>query len=173
MTSAEEIVVALDGGNGNGGLRVEWDADRLRALDGEADESWRLEGEIDWSRTGALRVVSAAFEDGALLALAALRPANAAGHDAETVRAVLVEADSEPVVLQRALFSTEYDSAGSIARIGLELYADAEEPPLRVSAERCDQASDTNREPGRESTRLTFRMEGKPGAGVLEVVTGA
>jgi hypothetical protein len=174
MTSAEEIAVALDGGDGNGNLRVEWDPDRLRALDGgPADEGWRLEGEIDWSRTGSLRVVSAAFEDGALLALAALRPAGAAGHDAETVRAVLVEVDGGPAELERALISTEYDGAGNVARIGLELYPDAEEPPLRVSAERRDKTSAATRQAGRESTRLSFRMEGKPGAGVLDVLTTA
>jgi hypothetical protein len=171
MASAEEIAVALDGGEGIGDLRVKWDADRLRTLDGGGDESWRLDGEIDWSRTDALRVVSAAFEDGALLALAALRPADAAGHDAETVRAVLVEAEGGPIELERALISTEYDGAGNIARIGLELYPDAEEPPLRVSAERRDQASAPTQEPGRESTSLSFRMEGRTGAGVLEVVT--
>jgi hypothetical protein len=175
MASAEPIAVALGGGEGDEQPRIEWDAERLRALatNGEGEPGWRLDGEIDWASTDAVRVVSAAFEDGGVLALAALRPAGAAGHDAETVRAVLVEGDGEVVELEWALISTEYDRAGEVARIGLELYTDAEERPLRASAKRVEveDAPAPPAEPGREATRLSFRMEGRRGSGMLELLS--
>ncbi len=174
MASAEPIAVTLDGGAGGRGLRVEWDVDRVRALTGGAAErSWRLDGEIDWTRTDALRVLSVAFEDGGLLALAGLRPAGASGHDAEAVGAVLVEAEgAAPVELERALVSTEYDGAGHVVRIGLELYTNAAERPARASAERQEQAAKEGDRMESESIPLSFRMDGKRGAGLLEVMRG-
>jgi hypothetical protein len=176
MESAEPIAVTLGDGEARGSVRIEWDGERLGALDRDGSESgagWRLDGEIDWTRTATLRVVSAAFDDGSVLALAALRPAESPGHDAETVRAVLVEPEGAgPVELERALISTEYDPAGDVARIGLELYADAEEPPLRASAERREAAGASGGKAGHRSTPLSFRMDGKRGSGLLDILTG-
>ena len=77
-------------------------------------------------------MISASFDDGALLAVAAVRPAGVEGHDAEAVGAVLVAPDGEATRLHEALLSTEYDADGRARRLGLELYEGPGEPPVRV-----------------------------------------
>jgi hypothetical protein len=169
MPSADPLTVSV-GPNG-AGARVEWAPDALRALAGVEDpaSAWRLEAEPDWSAIESLRVVSAAFEDGRLLALAAARPAGAAGHDAQRPVGVLVEPDGELVELAEALLSTEYDSSGAPARIGLELYTDPDSVPLRVAADRRRPGAQTA--PGRTATPMVFRLQGALGDGLLELVT--
>ena len=164
MASPEPI--ALDLGFEDGEVRVEFDAESIRALEsGEGNGCWRLAGELDAERVSVLRVVCASFEDGRLLAVAASRPAGAAGHGEESVRAALVDAEGALVQMAEALLSTEYDSDGRPARIGLELYVDPDATPLRVAADRDDGDA------GGGATPMTFRMEGISGTGRLELVT--
>src|SRR6476659_5170429 len=100
MPSGERLLLELDPAGGPA-LRVEWDLDALRergAAGGqpgtaEAPPAWRLEPGPDWGSASALRLISANFDDGALLAVAALRPRGAAGHDTDTVGAILVSAE--------------------------------------------------------------------------------
>ena len=171
MPSAESITLTV-GPNGEG-ARVEWAPDALRALAGAAEPAaaWRLEGELDWDAIESLRVVSAAFEDGRLLAVVAVRPAGAAGHDQQHLRGVLIEPEGEVFELAEALLSTEYDAAGAPARIGLELYTDPDPDavPLRVAADRERPGTET--EPGRTAIPMGFRLEGARGDGLLELVT--
>jgi hypothetical protein len=151
------------------GVRVEWELAALRALaDGSTQPAWRLAGEPDWDALESLRVVSAAFEDGRLLAVAAARPVAADGHDAAEPRGILVEAGGEAVEVAEALLSTEYDADGAPSRIGLELYPRPGAIPLRVAA---DRESPTRVDDGAEATAMSFRMEGARGSGVFERVS--
>ena len=106
-------------------------------------------------------MISASFDDGALLAVAALRPRGAAGHDADAVGAVLVSPEGEVARPHEALLSTEYGPDGEPAALGLELYEDPTGPPLRVVA---DRVADARPGAGGEQTALRLRMEGTPGS---------
>jgi len=170
MADAEAIAldVAPDG------ARVEWDPDRLTALatpaPGQpAEPVWRLDVEPDWATIESLRLISAAFDDGRLLAVVALRPPDAEGHDETDVRGALVQANGEVVELAEALLSTEYDADGAPTRIGLELYTYADAIPLRVAADRA--GDDSPHADGRRAIPMSFRLEGTSGAGLLEVVS--
>ena len=102
MPSGDPLVLEL-GPSGGALLRIEWDAEALRELSAtshdpggrDARPIWRLEQDPDWDGASALRVISASFDDGALLGVAALRPREAAGHDADAVGAILVSPDGE------------------------------------------------------------------------------
>jgi hypothetical protein len=168
MASAEPIAVEVP--SEDGGVRVEFDPERIRALGGGGDGWWRLAGELDPKQVSVLRVVCASFEDGHLLTVAATRPAGAAGHGEDSVRAALVDPEGSVVRMAEALLSTEYDSEGRPARIGLELYVDPGATPLRVAADR-DEATPAGDAADDRATPLSFRMEGVTGAGRLELVT--
>jgi len=170
MTSADSIALEL----GSDGARIEWAADGLRALAPPGsrtgtDPVWQLEGDLDWDAVESLRVVSAAFEDGRLLVIAAAHPQGAEGHDETRLRGALVEPDGEIVELVEALLSTEYDAAGAPARIGLELYTDPDALPLRVAADR--ESGDAATAADRAVIPMSFRMEGARGAGLLELIS--
>lgn len=169
MANAETIAVEVAGD----GVRVEWARDRLGTLAGAGTPHeaplWRFDGEPDWDAIESLRVISAAFEDGRMLALVATRPPNADGHDVAQVRGALVQAGGEVVELAEALLSTEYDAGGAPSRIGLELYTYPDAIPLRVAA---DRAGDGARgDEGRDVIPMSFRLEGAQGAGRLELVS--
>ena len=174
MPSGDPLVLEL-GPAGEPALRVEWDVEALRELSGtarqpgtrEARPTWRLEREPDWERACALRVISASFDDGALLAVAALRPRGAAGHDADAVGAILVSAQGDVAQLHDALLSTEYGPDGRARRLGLELYEGSTGPPIRIVA---DRVADAREGGGGEQTALSLRMEGIPGTGLHEMV---
>ncbi len=174
MPSGDPLVLELGPAAGPG-LRVEWDVEALRELHAtsrhadtaEARPIWRLERGPDWEGASALRVISASFDDGALLGVAALRPRGAAGHDADAVGAVLVSAEGEVARPHEALLSTEYGPDGRPRRLGLELYEHSTGPPLRIVA---DRAADPRPGAGGEHTALRLRMEGIPGTGLHELV---
>jgi hypothetical protein len=164
MPSGERLALTLEPAAGSP-LSVEWDVDALRRLGdtvGDASPAWRLERGPDWERTSALRLIAAAFDDGALLAVAALRPLGAEGHDADAVGAILVSAEGEVTHVHEALLSTEYGPDGRARRLGLELYEDSTGPPTRIVADRVGEGGEGDR------AALTFRMEGTPGAGFHE-----
>ena len=174
MPSVDPLALEL-GPAGGPVLRVEWDVEALRELSatarhlgtGEARPTWRLEREPDWEAASALRVISASFDDGALLAVAALRPRGAAGHDADAVGAVLVSAEGEVAQIDDALLSTEYGPDGGARRLGLELYGSTPGPPIRIVA---DRVADARQGTAGEQTALRLRMEGTPGAGLHELM---
>ena len=173
MPGGDPLVLEL-GPAGGAALRVEWDVEALRELSaqhhpgsGGALPTWRLEREPDWERASALRVISASFDDGALLAVAALRPRAATGHDADAVGAVLVSAQGEVTRLHDALLSTEYGPDDKARRLGLELYQDSTGPPIRIVA---DRVADARQDAAGEQTALSLRMEGTPGTGLHELV---
>jgi hypothetical protein len=154
-------------------LRVEWPAEALAEASPDAahdSRAWRLEGELDWDQVEALRVLSAGLGDGRAVALAALRPAGAAGHGEELVAALLV-ADGAAEEIDQALLSTEYGPDGLPRRVGLELYRADDPIPLRVAADVT--ASEVEREGGVADVRATLevRRDGTRGAGVYEILT--
>ena len=174
MPSGDPLVLELGPADGPA-LRLEWDVEALRELDAApghrgadgALSTWRLDRKPDWERASALRVISASFEDGSLLGVAALRPRGAAGHDADAVGAVLVSAEGEVARLHEALLSTEYGPDDRARRLGLELYEDSTRPPLRVVA---DRVADARQGAGREQTKFRLKMEGISGAGLHELM---
>jgi hypothetical protein len=174
MTDGDPLALTV-GPAGGPTIRVEWDAAALgelnaRPLDGddtEAPPTWRLETDPGGDGTGTLRVISASFDDGALLAVAALRPPGAGGHDADAVGAILVSPEGEASELHHVLLSTEYGTDGRPRRVGLELYEDPADPPTRVVG---DRVAETRGGPRGEQIALRLRMEGTSGTGVHELV---
>ncbi len=154
------------------GLRVVWDRATLAALaDGgdEPDAGWRLEGSLEPGFT-ALRVVSGATADGSLLILCAARPEGAAHHDEESVAAIVAEPEGGVVPISEALVSTEYAPDGAIRRLGLELYKEGDDYPLRGAGDATEATSSEGGGERRDSARLSFRLDGSEGAALYEIV---
>jgi len=159
----------------NGPVAVEWDAIELAELrPGLTAERrlWRLSGELDWHRVEALRVLSGRLGDGRALAIAALRPADAAGHGEESCAGV-IGSGSELEPLSEILFSTEYAADGRPRRIGLELLAGGSELPLRVAGDAGETSSISEDGIARERTSLELRLGDSSGTGLLEVLRRA
>jgi hypothetical protein len=152
-------------------LRVIWSRGAVAAYasPGEVEPAWRLEGELA-PAFSALRVISAATGDGSLLVLASARPAKAAGHDEEAVAAALGEPGEAPEPLSEALLSTEYAADGSIRRLGLELYKQGDDYPVRAAGDAIDTRSSNDDSVRRESARLRFRMDGSEGVALYEII---
>jgi hypothetical protein len=156
-------------GGGERRVRIDWDRDRLRSLaetepDYEGPPAWR---DVSWGGTGLLRMISAAFEDGSLLAVAALRPEAASGHDEEAVGALLARPGEEPAGVGEALLSTEYAADQGVKRVGLELYEDPDAAPVRVAADLDGDVMDELHDGGARAV-MDFRMEGIHGRGLYE-----
>jgi len=118
------------------------------------------------------RSIGVAFSDGGLLALSAVRPAQAEGHGEEQIATVLCNADGAPVEVSETLLSTEYGPDGVQRRATLELWLDGEEgQPLR-GAGTLISASEVNL-PGLRGRIGFFRwsLEGREGIGHYEVVS--
>ena len=173
MPSGEPAAVTLEPVNG-GILRMSWDRDALEAhLRGEPGgwlrSPWTMEAEVDWERAEEVRLISALFEDGGELAIAAARPRGAAGHDQDAVAARLVRA-GEQVPVAEVLLSTEYDREGLARRLGVELVLDPDSPPLRIAADREGEVEIRGGDELRETARLNLRLEGGRGTGLYEVL---
>src|SRR5256885_9099119 len=141
MPSGDRLSLALEPADGSA-LGVEWDEDVLRGLGaarqaaaGEAPRAWQLEREPDWERTSALRLISAVFDDGALLGVAALRPRGAAGHDADAVAALLVSAAGDLSRPHEAPLSPRDGPGRPPPRPGLGPFRGAPGPPIPVVAD--------------------------------------
>ena len=158
---------------GGAPLRLRFDAGALGASGGEGDDEartpWSVEGEVDWAHAESLRLLSARFDDGRELAIASLRPRDASGHDADDVASHLLEG-GEPVAVDEALVSTEYDPAGLPRRVGIELWIDPDSPPIRVAADREGAVEVGGAGPRREVARMRFRLPGAGGRGLHEVL---
>jgi hypothetical protein len=174
MAHAELIPITLEGPDTGGALHLAWDRSAAESLavteaDRAAASPWRLERQPDWRAAEELRLVSAVFEDERALALAALRPRRARGHDRDATACHLEEA-GEPVGLIDALLSTEYDGDGLPRRIGLELWMEEDSPPLRVAGDRHGDVEVAGDGVLRQHARLSFRLEGVGGTGTYELL---
>jgi hypothetical protein len=117
------------------------------------------EAEPDWERVELVRRIACRLDDGALLAIAAVRPQGAEHHDAEIRTAVLLEPEGEAATAEEALLSIEYDDEGEAQRLGFELHfgGDEEAPPTRGAAVR-------------EEDGFAFSVDGRKGPGSYELI---
>ena len=172
-----ELTFTLEVAPGASAVRLSLGPEALAAIAEDSPSSpggspWTLEGEVDWETVEALRLLAAVFDDGRELAVVAVRPRGAAGHDSESVAARLIE-EGEPIPVEETLLSTEYDPEGLPRRLGLELWIDLETPPLRVAGDRERPPELEAATPRRQSTPMSLRVDGVEGRGVYEVVQPA
>lgn len=153
-------------------LAFGWDEERLTQLSEELGPQapWLLDGELDWDEIHLIRVLSARFEDGRLLGVAALRPAGAEGHGEEVVAAAMVNAEGAAEPISEALLSVEYDGDGTPRRAGLELYRDEGLMPLRAAGDAKATDKSTGAGLERQAASLRMRLAGNGGVGRLDIV---
>ena len=154
------------------GIRVAWDdLDRTRAdlAAGEPSATWRLEGDLGAGHT-ALRVLTGSAGKGALLLLAAARPKEADGHDAEKPQAVLISRSGEVKAIEEALLSTQYSASGQIERVGLELYAEEDDYPVRGAGDARRASVSEEGALRHEQAWLDFRLDGEVGDAILDIL---
>jgi hypothetical protein len=147
-------------------VRLRWNPG---ALEGEPASAWELAAPPDWDQLEAIRLISAAFEDGAVMGVAAIRPRDAHGHGEDDVAARFLDPEGIPVDTSEALVSVEYDPARHPRRLGIELWPETDSPPLRIAADR-DAAAEHPAGEGREVVAMTFRLGGVTGGGLYETV---
>jgi hypothetical protein len=153
-------------------LAFGWPLERLEAFDGSQGTTiWQLEGELDWDEIEIVRVLTARFDDGRCLALAAIHAVGTEGHGDDPVAGVLLS-DGEAEALAEALMSTEYGPDGEIRRVGLELYREEDGLPLRIAADVTASNQQVDGGVLHRWIALAARAGG-PGVGLLEVMTAA
>jgi hypothetical protein len=155
--------------------RFDWERTALEALGRSVDpegEIWTLAGEPDWESVDCVRVLSGWIDDGRAIAVAALRPAGAAGHGDEAIGGAMLD-DEGAHALAEVLLSTELGPDSAVRRVGLELHAEESEIPLRVAGDAT--GASTGVEAGLRKRRVTLalRLAGRSGAGMLEILTPA
>jgi hypothetical protein len=157
-----------------GGPEVEWELPVLLrsadAADPKAAPVWRA-AELPWGELESVRVIAASFDDLALAAVVA-RPAGATNPDEDRVAVALVS-EQEPEEISEALVSTEYDPGGHVRRIGLEIWPEATGVGARrLAADRNgEQAASELDGAAREVTPMAFRLDGRTGTGLHELLT--
>jgi hypothetical protein len=144
---------------------IEWDLEALAGITraGAADLPFTIAGGLDASRWELARVLSGAFADGRLLAIAALRPRRAAGHGEDLVAGALVR-NGDRTMLDEVLISVESGPDDEPRRLGLELYEQPDSLPLRVAGDRSGPSG-----PG--GIGFELRADGVRGWGLLAVLT--
>src|SRR4051812_8650463 len=109
MGTPEPSVITLELA-GREGARLRWAPVRE---DGEVLRSpWQLESEPDWRLLDSIRLVSASFDDGTALAVAAVRPRDASGHGDDVVTALVVDAEGQETQASQTLVSGGHDGGG-------------------------------------------------------------
>lgn len=164
MAEPEKLKLAL------GEVIVHWDEDGLQALAAGAETGerpWHLHGEPG-EESSALRVLSARFGKQGLLLVAALRPADADGHDAEVPQGLMRDGEGLRA-LHEVLLSTEYGRSGQPQRIGLEMYEEPDGYALRAAGDAVEVSVKESEGWRREVARLEFRLDGEDGAAVYEI----
>jgi len=157
------------------GVRVEWDIEALAAMaamapDATPEPPWGLAADLsDWERWDSLRVVSAAFADGRMLAVAALRPASAEGHGEDLVGGVVVR-EAEPAAFEEVLLSVQYDEGGQVTRINVEAYEGPDSVALRASGDRLATRAGAEDGAALEVNVVEMRMDGHSGFGTVDVM---
>jgi hypothetical protein len=135
---------------------------------GQRGHQW---GAPDWERIELARMVSVWFEEGDGIALASVRPAGAAGHEAEAVSAWRL---AQPAAIGEALLSTAVDGEGRQRRAGLELRPDEDDGPIeRIAGEAvCGTTLDLGRL-RLEQAFFHWREGGRRGAGRYDILRRA
>jgi hypothetical protein len=138
---------------------------------GQRGHQW---GAPDWERIALARTVSAWFDGGSGVALASVRPHDAAGHADEALSASLLDAEGITPIAE-PLLSTTLDGEGRQRRASLELWeADDERPyPHRAAGETvCGTTLDLGRL-RLDCAFFRWRMEGREGVGRYDVLRRA
>jgi len=127
--------------------------------------------EPNWSRIQRYRSLAVAFSDGGLLALSAVQPAGAEGHDADEVVAALSGPEGEPTPIEEALLSTQYDSDGRHRRATIELWPEGEAvPPIRAGGSIVCVTSLAVGDLQLDTAFFRWSLDGRPGLGRYEVL---
>jgi hypothetical protein len=123
------------------------------------------------AKSDSLRLLAAWFPDDVSLALRAVRPPGAKGHDRDAVAALLRDAHPVMTVFDPRL-STTFADAGDLARIGVELWLGAAEEddllPQRAAGESAGTRAvlgDASRQ--LEAYLLRCQSAGTEGAGLF------
>jgi hypothetical protein len=119
------------------------------------------------------RMVAGFLDDGAAVALVAVRPRNAAHQDGDVVSAALFDADAWVGVTDPRL-STTYDGAGTPTRTNLELWVGEgdNEFPRRTAGEVSGPGGSVAADGlALQAAPLTCHSRGQGGAGVYALVT--
>jgi hypothetical protein len=128
--------------------------------------SWVFEGE---EGAGSLRTMWA-LEPSGLLAIFALRAAEAANHAAETIGAVRIAGDGTVRAFEEPLISTEYDGAGKQTRATLELWGgDGEGMAERGGGKRIAGGTAQAADGELEAARFDWSVGGSPALGAYEI----
>ncbi len=172
MTDEQPIEVELDDG-----VRVSWDAEKLGDLASPAPNQlparpWKLSASVDWKRWDSMRVISAAFGDGALVAFASLRPKKAKGHDCDRSGSLLVR-DGTPHGFEEFLMSMQHDGAGELRRVNVEAYLDTDGVPLRLSGDVTSQTRTELNGDLLEVNVLQAHLSGREGLATVDVLRPA
>lgn len=134
---------------------------------GQRGHQW---GAPDWQQIELSRTLGVWLEDERGVALAAVRPRGADGHEDEVVSAFVL--DAEPAAIDDPRLSTTLDGGGRQLRAGLELWVDeeGEAGPLRGAGEAvCGTTFDLG-ELRLDCSFFTWRMEGRRGVGRYDVL---
>lgn len=146
--------------------------DAEHAIDGlgQRGHSW---GAPDWSRLAASRTLAAWFGPDLGVAVSALRPEGAGGHDEEARWGALLGPDGVLPVADPRL-STTYDDAGHQRRAGLELWlSDDDDHPRRAAGVLlCGSTLDLG-SLRLDCAFLRWHMEGRVGVGRYDVLRRA
>jgi hypothetical protein len=138
---------------------------------GQRGHQW---GAPDWARIELARTVSAWFDDGSGVALASVRPHDAAGHADEAVSAFLLAGEGATAIAE-PLLSTTLDGDGRQRRASLELWEvdDERSYPHRAAGEAvCGTTLDLGRL-RLDCAFFQWRMEGREGVGRYDVLRRA
>ncbi len=169
----------LELGEGSAGaVRIEWDAEALAAYSSMSPDDpgappWRLdESHPDWKRWKSLSILSAAFEDGAMLACAALEPHKQKGHDGDVVGALLVR-DDTPLRFEELLLSRQFDGRGGLTRVNAEAFLDPDSVPIRATGDLVGTSAREDGERSIEVSVLEMSMGGRRGVGTVDVLRPA
>jgi hypothetical protein len=122
-----------------------------------------------WSELDALRSMAAVFEPGLAVLALARRPHGLHGHGDERVTGWLVR-DATPLAVEETRISTVYDGDGRQRSAGLELWLPGEDFPRRVSGTARAGASLTLEGLRVHAAVFDWRMEGRDGTGVYDIV---
>jgi len=125
-----------------------------------------------WEELDALRMVHALFDPEHAVVLIARRPAGAAGHGEELVNAYLLS-DGESLDIEDARLSTIYDGEGRPRQAGLELWLPGEDFPRRAFGAVSAGASLALDGLDVHAAVMSWRMEGREGAGLYELTIRA
>jgi hypothetical protein len=121
-----------------------------------------------WDDLDAMRVVHALFDREHAVLAVARRPAGAGGHGQELVTGHLWS-DGELHAVEDARISTIYDGDGRPRQAGLELWLPGEDFPRRAFGSVAAGASLVLDGLDVHAAVMTWRMEGREGAGMYEL----